>query len=60
MSRIFRYGFEYAVVETGTSLACVTVEGTVHVTKAMNCRNVLECQRTLKKITGKGGWKWIA
>lgn len=60
MSRIFRYGYQYAAVEIGKSLACVTVEGIVHVTQAKNCRNVIECQRTLKNITGKGEWKWVA
>ena len=60
MSRIFRCDQQYASVEVDVSLACITVEGTVHVTYAKNCRNVLECQRTLKNITGKGEWKWVA
>lgn len=60
MSRIFRCDQQYASVEVGVSLACITVEGTVHVTHAYNCRNVVECQRTLKNITGKGEWKWVA
>lgn len=61
MSRIFRYGMTYAVVEHAQSLGYVCIDGQEeHIISAKDCRSVLECKRTLKKITGKEDWKWIA
>lgn len=61
MSRIFRCGMTYAVVEHAQSLGYVCIDGQEeHIVNAKDCRSVLECKRTLQKITGKGEWKWIA
>lgn len=61
MSRIFRYGMTYAVVEHAQSLGYVCIDGKEeHIVNAKDCRSVLECKETLKKITGKENWKWIA
>ena len=61
MSRIFRNGRTYAVVEHARYLGYICIDGIeVHVVKRWRVDNVLECQRTLENITGKGGWKWIA
>lgn len=61
MERIFRNGGIYAAVEHLKYLGYICIQGKeVHVVKRWRVDNVLECQRTLEKITGKGGWKWIA
>ena len=61
MSRIFRYGMIYAVVEHAQSLGYVCIDGMEeHIINAKDCNTVLECQKTLQKITGKENWKWIA
>ena len=60
MSRIFRYGTTYAVVEHAESLGYVCIDGKEeHIVSAKDCQSVLECKRTLQKITGKEDWKWI-
>lgn len=61
MSRIFRSGNTYAIVERARYLGYICIEGKEeHITRRCNVDNVLECQKTLEKITGKGDWKWIA
>ena len=61
MSRIFRSGNTYAIVERARYLGYICIDGKEeHITRRCNVDNVLECQITLEKITGKGDWKWIA
>lgn len=61
MERIFRNGGIYAAVEHAKYLGYICIHGKeVYVVKRWRVDNVLECQRTLEKLTGKGGWKWIA
>lgn len=61
MSKIFRNGRTYAIVEHARFLGYICIDGIeVHVVKRWRVDNVLECQRTLEKITGKGDWKWVA
>lgn len=61
MERVFRNGGIYAAVEHAKYLGYICIHGKeVYVVKRWRVDNVLECQRTLEKLTGKGGWKWIA
>lgn len=58
MSKIFRSGSTYAIVEHARCLGYICIDGKEeHITRRCNVDNVLECQRTLEKLTGKGGWK---
>ena len=58
--RIFRHGNTYASIEQARFLGYICIDGKGCVVKRYVVDNVLECQRTLKKLTGKGDWKWIA
>lgn len=61
MSRIFRSGNTYAIVEHARCLGYICIEGNEeHITRRYNVDSILKCQITLEKLTGKGGWKWIA
>ena len=61
MSRIFRSGNTYAIVEHARFLGYICIEGKEeHITRRCNVDSTLKCQRTLEKITGKGDWKWVA
>jgi hypothetical protein len=61
MSRIFRCGTTYAIVEHEVFLGYICIEGKEeHITRRCNVDNVVKCQNTLEKITGLRGWKWIA
>lgn len=61
MSRIFRSGNTYAIVEHARCLGYICIEGKEeHITRRCNVDSILKCQNTLEKLTGKGGWKWIA
>ena len=61
MNKIFRNGNTYAVVEHARYLGYICIDGKEeHITKRYNVENTLRCLETLKKLTGKGGWKWIA
>lgn len=60
MSRIFRNDKTYAIVECARSLGYICIGGIEkHITIRRNVDSVLKCQEVLKKLTGKGGWKWI-
>ena len=61
MSRIFRNGNTYAIVEHARYLGYVCIDGNEeHITRRYNVDNVVKCQEILETITGKRGWKWIA
>lgn len=61
MSKIFRNGNIYAIVEYARCLGYICIDGKEeHITRRYNVDNTFNCQKTLEKITGKGGWKWIA
>ena len=61
MSRIFRRGTTYAIVEHEKFLGYICIDGKEeHITRRCNVDSTLKCQMTLEKLTGKGGWKWIA
>ena len=60
MSRIFRHGDTYAIVECARSLSYICIGGIEkHITRRVNVNSPLKCQEVLKKLTGKGGWKWV-
>lgn len=60
MSRIFRNGKTYAIVECARSLGYICIGGIEkHITIRRNVDSALKCQEVLKKLTGKGGWKWV-
>ena len=60
MSKIFRSGKTYAIVECARSLGYICIDGKEeHVTRRYNVDSALKCQEALKKLTGRGGWKWI-
>lgn len=60
MEKIFRNGSAYAAIEHAKWLGYVCIDGKeVHVIKRYDVENTLRCLETLKKLTGKGGWKWV-
>ena len=60
MSRIFRHGNTYAIVECARSLGYICIGGVEkHITRRRNVDSILKCQDALKKLTGKGGWKLL-
>ena len=61
MSKIFRNGNIYAIVEYARCLGYICIDGKEeHITRRYNIDNTFKYHNTLEKITSKGGWKWIA
>ena len=60
MNKIFRSGNTYAIVEHARYLGYICIGGIEkHITIRRNIDSALKCQEVLKKLTGRGGWKWI-
>lgn len=61
VARIFRHGTTYAIVEHARYLGYICIDGKEeHITRRYNVDTALKCMEILEKITGKGGWKWVA
>lgn len=60
MTRIFRNRTTYAIVECARSLGYICIDGIEkHITRRCNVDSTLKCQEILKRLTGKGDWKWV-